>query len=77
MAVLREWKVTVTVAVPEPNTWRELLVAVQPRPEQSLAIQEYGRTNDDLIAGLTAQNRQVSTVRVYQWQLPADTRRLS
>jgi uroporphyrinogen-III synthase len=73
MAVLREWNVPVAISVPEPNTWRELLAAVEHRPEKSVAIQEYGRTNQELVEGLTAQGRRVSTVAVYQWKLPADT----
>lgn len=72
-AVLREWNVPVTVAVPEPNTWREVLAVVQPRLERSVAVQEYGRPNRELIAGLLAQGRQVFTVPVYQWKLPDDT----
>jgi uroporphyrinogen-III synthase len=72
-AVLREWKVPVTVSVPEPNTWRELLKAVEGRPEKSVALQEYGRSNEELIKGLEAQRRTVLTVPVYQWSLPEDT----
>jgi uroporphyrinogen-III synthase len=73
MAVLREWQVPVAVAVPEPNTWRELLDAVKSRPEKSVAVQEYGRPNMDLLAGLSAQGRQPTRVPVYQWALPEDT----
>jgi uroporphyrinogen-III synthase len=73
MAVLREWQVPVTVAVPEPNTWRELLQAIKSRPEKSVAVQEYGRTNNELLAGLAAQGRTVTCVPVYQWTLPEDT----
>jgi uroporphyrinogen-III synthase len=73
MAVLRDWQVPVTVTVPEPNTWRELLQAVASRSEKSVVVQEYGRTNKDLIAGLAAQGRTVTSVPVYQWALPEDT----
>ena len=72
-AVLREWQVPITVNVPEPNTWRELLSAVEPRPEKSVAIQEYGRPNRELKEGLERQGRSVTTVPVYQWRLPEDT----
>lgn len=72
-AVLREWKVAITVSVPEPNTWRELLTAVEGRPEKSVAVQEYGRTNRELSEGLAAQGRKVTSVPVYQYRLPADT----
>jgi uroporphyrinogen-III synthase len=67
---MREWRVPVTVQVPEPNTYRELLEAVKDRPEKSVALQEYGRTNQELLAGLEAQGRTVMTVPVYQWSLP-------
>ena len=43
MAVLREWGVPVTVAVPEPNTWREILASIDGRSERNVAVQEYGR----------------------------------
>ena len=72
-AVLREWQVPVTVTIPEPNTWRELLTAISGRPETSAALQEYGRTNRELIEGLEAQGRSVFRVPVYQWKLPEDT----
>lgn len=72
-AVLREWQVPVAVTIPEPNTWRELLTAIAGRPEKSIALQEYGRTNRELIEGLEAQHRRVFRVPVYQWKLPEDT----
>lgn len=72
-AVLREWNVPIAVTVPEPNTWRELLEAVALRTEKSAAVQEYGRPNQDLLTGLRAQGRSVTTVPVYQWALPRDT----
>lgn len=72
-AVLREWKVPIAVTVPEPNTWRELLEAVASRTETSVALQEYGRANPELIRGLEAQGRRVTRVPVYRWALPGDT----
>jgi len=76
MAVMREWNVPVAVQVPEPNTHRELLGALQDRPERSVAVQEYGRTNHDLVEGLQAQGRTVTSVPVYQWALPTDAQPL-
>lgn len=72
-AVMREWQVPVTVLVPEPNTWREVLAAIEGRPERRVAVQEYGRSNPELLAGLRARGHDVSTVRVYEWDLPEDT----
>jgi uroporphyrinogen-III synthase len=73
IAVLREWGVPVTVAVPEPNTWREILAAMEGRAERSIAVQEYGRPSVELIDGLRARGAEVASVPVYQWDLPEDT----
>jgi uroporphyrinogen-III synthase len=73
LAVLREMQVPVAVAVPEPNTWRELLAATATRPERSIAVQEYGKSNPELLAGLRARGADVTAVPVYQWDLPEDT----
>lgn len=72
-AVLREWKVPLTILVAEPATWREVLTALETRPEKSVAIQEYGRANPSLVDGLKQQGRKVTCVAVYQWKLPDDT----
>ena len=72
-AVLRGLDVPVSIAVPEPNTWRELLAAIRDRPERRIAVQEYGRPNPELLDGLRQRGAEVATVRVYQWDLPADT----
>jgi uroporphyrinogen-III synthase len=76
-AVLREWQVPIAVLVPEPNTWRELLAAVADRTERRVAVQEYGRSNQELLAGLEAQGRTVARVPVYNWALPEDTEPLA
>jgi len=73
VAALREMRVPVAVAAPEPNTWRELLSAIQDRPERRIAIQEYGRSNAGLLAALRERGAEVTAVRVYQWDLPEDT----
>lgn len=72
IAVLREMRVRVTIAVPEPNTWREILAALEGRPERRIAVQEYGRPSAELLEGLRARGAEVTPVRVYQWQLPED-----
>ena len=71
-AVMREWNVPVTIAVPEPNTWHEVLTATEGRPEQRIAVQEYGRRSQELIDGLTSRGASVTPVPVYQWDLPED-----
>jgi uroporphyrinogen-III synthase len=72
-AAIREIGLLPQVQVPEPNTWRELLVAMRPRAEIRIAVQEYGKPNTALIDGLIVQGREVSTVRIYAWELPEDT----
>jgi uroporphyrinogen-III synthase len=72
MAVLREWRVPATVMVPEPNTWREILAAVQGRAERKIVVQEYGRPAAELVEALRARGAEVTTVPVYQWDLPLD-----
>jgi len=71
--VMREWGVPVAVAVPEPNTWREILSSMEGRPEKRIAIQEYGRPAVELVEGLRHRGSQVTLVPVYQWDLPEDT----
>ena len=78
VAVLREWNVPIDVTAPEPNTWRELLRALDDNDAafslkgRRIAVQEYGVTNEDLLAGLAARGAQVTSVPVYEWALPAD-----
>lgn len=75
-AVMREIGLTPTVKVPEPNTWRELLKAIDehvPITNQKIGLQEYGKSNSSLIAGLEARGGEVIRVRVYQWELPVDS----
>lgn len=62
-AALRELGVRVSVSVPEPNTWRDLLVVLDqnkdtfPLSGRRVAVQEYGVTNPELSAGLEARER--------------------
>lgn len=72
IAALREMQVPVTVTAPEPNTWRELLTALKDRPERKIAVQEYGKSNVELLEALRARGADVTAVRLYQWDLPED-----
>ncbi len=42
VAALREMGITPAVVAPEPNTWRELLQAIEGRTAKQIAVQEYG-----------------------------------
>ena len=78
LAVMREIDVPVFLTAPEPNTWRELLAALDERKSElsldglNVAVQEYGASNPDLLAGLEARGARVTPVPVYQWALPED-----
>jgi uroporphyrinogen-III synthase len=69
---LRELGVPVTIQVPEPNTWREIVVATRDRTEKRIAIQEYGKPAVELHDALLARGATVTSVTVYQWELPED-----
>jgi uroporphyrinogen-III synthase len=77
VAVLREWKVPVTLAAPEPNTWHEVLQAIDDNKldlrGKQVAVQEYGVSNPELLEGLRERGAHVTPVPVYQWELPEDT----
>jgi uroporphyrinogen-III synthase len=79
VAVLKEWNIPIALAAPEPNTWREILsaldenVAALPLKGRRIAVQEYGMANPELLAGLSERGAQVTSVPVYEWALPADT----
>lgn len=72
MAVLREWEVPVAATAAEPNTWRELLTAIEGRPERRIAIQEYGRPSTELYSALQKKGASIIAVPVYQWAMPED-----
>jgi uroporphyrinogen-III synthase len=73
LAALREMQVPVAATATEPNTWRELLAAIENRPERRIAVQEYGKPNAELLDALRARGAEVTAVPVYQWDLPEDT----
>jgi uroporphyrinogen-III synthase len=76
---LKELGIPIAVIVPEPNTWRELLAALDQRKESiplegcRVAVQEYGAPNKELMEGLETRGAAVRRVPVYQWALPLDT----
>lgn len=78
MAVLRELGVPAWVLAAEPNTWRELLAALDakadelPLQDARVAVQEYGVSNAELLAGLLERGARVTRVPVYRWALPDD-----
>ena len=81
VAALREIGITPAVTAPEPNTWHELLRALDDAGKAALkftlqgarvAVQEYGVSNPELLEGLRERGAVVTRVPVYQWALPND-----
>jgi uroporphyrinogen-III synthase len=81
VAALREIGITPALTVPEPNTWRELLGALDDAAQSAVgirlnsarvAVQEYGVSNPELLDGLEKRGARVTRVPVYQWALPDD-----
>jgi uroporphyrinogen-III synthase len=78
IGALKELGLRAHVEVPEPNTWRDLLQAIddgKPEGIQGLrvAVQEYGVSNPDLLEALRQRGGLVTQVPVYRWALPQDT----
>ncbi len=80
VAALRELGITPVITAPEPNTWRELLLALDEAASREVlrlrgarvAVQEYGVSNSELLSGLRERGAALTRVPVYQWALPED-----
>jgi uroporphyrinogen-III synthase len=75
VAPLRELGARIDLQAPEPNTWRDLLAALDanlPVKGLRVAVQEYGQPAPELIKGLEARGATVTAVPVYGWALPED-----
>lgn len=78
LAALRELNVPAWLTAPEPNTWREVLAAIDVAATSfslrgaRVAVQEYGVSNVELLDALRARGAMVTAVPIYQWALPDD-----
>lgn len=76
--VLKEFKIPITITIPEPNTWREILETLDTSEkgialkDSTIAIQEYGVSNETLVQGLKTRGAKIVQVPVYRWALPND-----
>ena len=77
-AAMREFQVPVALAVPEPNTWREIVEALDANREtvplsgRRVAVQEHGESSPELYQALRERGAEVFPARVYRWELPED-----
>ncbi len=79
VAVLKEWGIKPAVVAPAPNTFRELLAAIDAElalTGKRVLVQEYGARNDDLLAALRDRGAIVKPLTVYAWAMPEDVRPL-
>lgn len=79
VVAMKEFGITPTIKVPSPNTWREILSTLDqqlPVNQLTIAIQEYGKPNPSLVAGLEARGAHIQAIKVYRWDLPEDTKPL-
>ncbi|MGQ0694739.1 MAG: uroporphyrinogen-III synthase [Nitrospiraceae bacterium] len=76
VAVLKEFGLTPSITVPEPNTWKDIVRTLDQSGsliEVRMAVQEYGVPNQDLLEALRQRGAHVTRVPVYRWALPEDT----
>lgn len=75
-AVLKPAGVKPAVVVGEPNTWRDVLQEIDARAllaDKHVYVQEYGRTNAELVQGLLDRGApSVRQIKTYAWHLPED-----
>lgn len=79
-AVLSRYQLRYTIRAPEPNTWKELVAALDDSSLQlsgmRLAVQEYGVPGLQLYEALQQRGAVVKPIAVYRWALPLDTQPL-
>jgi uroporphyrinogen-III synthase len=78
LGVLRELGVPAWIAAADPNTWRELIAALDTRAAERplegarVAVQEYGVSNVELLDALRTRGAVVRTIPAYEWTMPED-----
>ena len=79
---LYDLKLPIHLVIEEPNTWREILETIDsekdtfPIQDKHIAVQEYGKSNEELLKGLVERGARVLQVPIYKWELPDDVRPL-
>jgi uroporphyrinogen-III synthase len=75
VAALKAVGLQPTITVPEPNTWVDLISALDQHSSvegKRVAVQEYGVSNPDLLKALEQRGAEVFPVPIYKWALPED-----
>jgi len=78
VAVLRDLQVPIWANAQEPNTWREIMQALDERATERplagarIAVQEYGVPNTELVEALRHRGATVTAVQAYRWAMPTD-----
>ena len=77
LAVLRELNIAPWVVAPSPNTWREVLAAIDAQGADAVrgkrvVVQEYGTQPGALLTGLQDRGAGVARLPVYRYALPDD-----
>ncbi len=79
VTALYEYGIRAVIAVPEPNTWHEILETMDTHErgisiqDRAIAVQEYGVPNEAFLQALKKRGARVVQVPVYRWALPDDT----
>jgi uroporphyrinogen-III synthase len=78
VAALRELGLKPWLTAPEPNTWPDVVLALDDKVGRDglrgwrVAVQEYGVPNPGLIEAFETRGTTVTRVPVYRWALPED-----
>ncbi len=74
--ILKENGIHIDFRATEPNTWREVLQLLEteqiPLSGKTIAVQEYGKPNQEFYDILEARGAAVFPVPVYRWDYPLD-----
>ena len=73
---LKQKGISRAIHVPDPATWRDVLAVMDRHGSlqgKTVAVQEYGASNEELLNGLSERGAKVLRVPVYRWTLPDDT----
>lgn len=74
-ASLKACGIKPALVVGEPNTWRDVLREIDGHDlarGRHTYVQEYGRTNAELVAALAERAPVVRQIKTYSWELPDD-----